>query len=218
MGARPSGPPGLTHHGGMPQDPVNDVSWAVDETWPYLEPLEVGATAPTTCADAIFSAAWAAHHEELHVFLVRQVRDDEVAADLLQETYLRFMQQVRTGVVPGNGRAWLYRVAANLAVSRARRVGVAVRGLLRIRGQVARTEPEDPPDVTAIAHETRRELREALSGLAPDARAALLLAAEGFSGPEIASLIGRTEMATRTLMCRARRQVRGRLEREEASA
>ena len=52
-----------------------------------------------------------------------------------------------------------------------------------------------------IAGETRTQLNAALAALPRDARAALALAAEGFSGAEIATCIGRTELATRTLMC-----------------
>jgi len=61
-----------------------------------------------------------------------------------------------------------------------------------------------------IDHERAREL-------APDARVALLLAAQGFSGREIAETIGRSEIATRTLMCRARLDLRRRLEAADGS-
>ena len=56
-----------------------------------------------------------------------------------------------------------------------------------------------------------------LADLDPGARAALLLASEGFSGAEIATAIGRSEAATRTLLCRTRLRVRGRLESPEAA-
>ena len=62
------------------------------------------------------------------------------------------------------------------------------------------------------------ELHHALAGLSPDARAALLLAAEGFAGQEIAASIGRTEAATRTLMCRSRAQLRLVLEAAEGGS
>jgi RNA polymerase sigma-70 factor (ECF subfamily) len=190
----------------------------MDEMRPTLEPVQGGLAGATARADACVVSAWSAHYEELRVFLVRQVRDEAAAEDLLQETFLRFLQQVRGGPVPDNVRAWLYRVAANLAVSRARRLRVAVRGVLQLGQRLGHDTTDDPPDETALIHAARSELLGALSDLEPDARAALLLAAQGFSGREIASVIGRTDMATRTLMCRARRSVRARLEREEMSA
>lgn len=54
-------------------------------------------------------------------------------------------------------------------------------------------------------------VRAALEHLPRDARVGLLLAANGFSGREIADAIGRTELATRTLICRARMELRERL-------
>jgi len=41
-----------------------------------------------------------------------------------------------------------------------------------------------------------------------DARAALLLSAHGYSGAEIALHIGRSELATRSLICRHRSRLR----------
>ena len=43
-------------------------------------------------------------------------------------------------------------------------------------------------------------------------RVALVLAARGASGAEIAATIGRSEAATRTLLTRARQKVRARLD------
>ena len=41
-----------------------------------------------------------------------------------------------------------------------------------------------------------------------------MLAAHGFSGREIAAALGRSELATRSLICRARIRLRERLESE----
>jgi DNA-directed RNA polymerase specialized sigma24 family protein len=51
-----------------------------------------------------------------------------------------------------------------------------------------------------------------LAGLSASDRNALVLAAQGYHGPEIAASLGRTSGATRTLLCRARSKVRGQLE------
>ena len=55
---------------------------------------------------------------------------------------------------------------------------------------------------------TAAELHAALGRLRPDGRAALLLAAQGFNGHEIATSIGRSEPATRTLLYRSRIELR----------
>lgn len=177
-----------------------------------LEPVDVAAARRDARADAetLICAAWADHHEELYAFLVRTTRDPDVAEDLLAEAYLRLTREVRADRTPDNVRAWLYRVAANLATSRGRRIAASLRGLVRI-GAAAVTRSDDPPEASLLAREGRSELVAVLEDLGSDARTALLLSAEGFSGAEIAAAIGRTEAATRTLLCRTRLSVRHRL-------
>ena len=161
-------------------------------------------------------AAWTDHHAEVFAFLVRTTRDPEVAEDLLQEAYLRLTREVRADRTPDNVRAWLYRVGANLAVSRGRRISAALRGLVRLGAATGAARTEDAPESGYLQREGRAALVGALADVAPDARAALLLASEGFSGAEIAAAIGRSEPATRTLLCRTRVRVRSRLESAEA--
>jgi DNA-directed RNA polymerase specialized sigma24 family protein len=102
-------------------------------------------------------------------------------------------------------------------VSRGRRISAAFRGLVRVRATEGPTYTDFTPETSYLQHEGRERLVRALADVGPDARAALLLSSEGFSGAEIAATIGRTEAATRTLLCRSRVQVRRRLETTEAS-
>ena len=69
--------------------------------------------------------------------------------------------------------------------------------------------PDEPPaDTETLRRETNSALVAGLATVPTDARTALLMAAQGFSGHEIAEAIGRTEMATRTMMFRAREKLR----------
>lgn len=62
----------------------------------------------------------AKHGLELARHLRRLVRDDDVAADLLQDTFLR-AHGALGGLRPGsNERAWLYRIATNAALNHLR--------------------------------------------------------------------------------------------------
>jgi RNA polymerase sigma-70 factor (ECF subfamily) len=189
----------------------------VDPVTSPLEAVDAAGAHRAALADAAVVAAWAAHQGELYAFLLRTTRDREVAEDLLAESFLRLTTEARAGRAPDNVRAWLYRVAANLATSRGRRLSAAVRGLVRLRGTGSGATLAEAPETAYLAREGRTGLMTALADLAPDARAALLLSAEGFSGAEIAAAIGRTEPATRTLLCRTRVTVRRRLEQTEAS-
>ena len=135
------------------------------------------------------------------------------AVNILSETFLRLIEAVRRGKTPDQPRAWLYRVAANLVVDGGRHRTVVGRVLGRLVDH--RTEP--PPEDEYLRGEMRREVRAALDELSIDARTALLLSAHGFSGREVASALHRTELATRSLICRARLRLRERLEGTEVS-
>ena len=181
-----------------------------------LEAVDAAGAHRTALADALVVAAWTDHHAEVFAFLVRTTRDPEVAEDLLSEAYLRLTREVRADRAPDNARAWLYRVGANLAVSRGRRLSAAFRGIVRLRSTAAPTTTTLTPEASYLQREGRANLVGVLADLDPGARAALLLASEGFSGAEIAAAIGRSEAATRTLLCRTRMRVRSRLESAEA--
>jgi RNA polymerase sigma-70 factor (ECF subfamily) len=140
-------------------------------------------------------------------FLVGMTHDHEAAEDLLQDTFIRLIREARADRMPDDVRPWLYHVAANAAISHGRHGAVWHRLLPRL---VDRREPVQP-EAEALRFERGSDLDSALAELAPAGRAALVLAAQGFDGREIAASIGRSEGATRTLMCRSRIHLRRRL-------
>ena len=152
-------------------------------------------------------AAYERHAAEINGFLVRAVRDVDVAADLLADAFTKLLIEERGNRWPDQPRAWLYRVASNLVMSRGRHLQVATR-IDRVLHAQERDRVSDSPHVEVMRRERRSDLDRALAALGVDARTALLLAAQGFDGATIATTIGRTEVATRTLMCRSRLKLR----------
>jgi RNA polymerase sigma factor (sigma-70 family) len=171
-----------------------------DETPPALERLDLAGRVDESALAALYEA----HRGELLGFLVRMTRDREAAEELLQDAFIRLIREARAGRMPDDPRAWLYRVVANAAISRGRHGAVWTRLVPRL---LDRRQPASP-EGEFLRTERDAEVHAAMAGLAPDARAALLLAAQGFDGREIAASIGRTEGATRTLMSRSRAQLR----------
>jgi RNA polymerase sigma-70 factor (ECF subfamily) len=180
---------------------------APDEPSPALERARPAARAD----EAVLAAIYEERRAELYAFLVGMTRDAEVAEDVLQDTFLRLVREARAGRMPDEVRPWLYRVAANAAIDRGRRGAALLRLLPRL---LERSDPPRP-ESEYLRSERDAELHAALAHLAPDRRAALLLAARGFSGAEVAGLLGRTEGATRTLLCRARLELRDVLDAAE---
>jgi len=134
-------------------------------------------------------------------------RDASAAEDLAQEAFLRLSTEVRAGRMPDNVGAWLHRVGVNLATSRGRRASVAERR----KAELVERGSAPSPEMAALEAEEHRTLRAALETLGETDRRALVLAAHGYRGPEIARRIGRTEGATRTLLCRARSKLRNQM-------
>jgi DNA-directed RNA polymerase specialized sigma24 family protein len=183
-------------------DPNADVETTSTSAMPVLlTPVQVGVAGAQT------GDAYGRFATEVHGFLVRTVRDDDVAADILADAFTALLVEERGGRWPDHPRAWLYRVASNLAMSRGRRLRVAAR-VDRVLEARHRDGISETPDAEVLRRERRSDLDRALGLVGADARVALLLAAQGFDGATIAMTIGRTEAATRTLMCRSRTRLR----------
>jgi RNA polymerase sigma-70 factor (ECF subfamily) len=161
-------------------------------------------------ADVVLEA-FDAHAERLHGFARAAARDDELGRDIVQESFVRLLHEIRAGRTPDNVAAWLFRVASNLAVSHGRRRSTRDRILPFLQDGGSPATPEE----RAIEREADRAMRAALGRLGSDARVALLLVATGMSAEEVGRTLGRTANATRALVCRSRQQLRAILEQTE---
>jgi RNA polymerase sigma-70 factor (ECF subfamily) len=153
-------------------------------------------------------------HVDLFGYVASLIRDVDAAEDIVHEGFARLVQEGVSGRRVAEPRGWLYRVCTNLAFSRSRRRAVAERWNARF-GRLASTETHEPAEAAVLRRERDTELHQALRTLPRDHQAALLLAAEGFNGREIAKILGRSEGATRNILWRSRLDLKDRLERDE---
>ena len=158
----------------------------------------------TEQCDDVVADAYLRCGPSLQRYLTSITRDPWSAEDLVQEAFLRFTIEVSEGRIPDDPAAWLHRVGHNLAMSLGRRRSVAARSHPALESA---DEPESP-EQSLIKLERQREVEAALTQLDPIHRRALTLAALGYGAPEIARSIGRTDGATRTMLCRVRAKVR----------
>jgi RNA polymerase sigma-70 factor, ECF subfamily len=163
-------------------------------------------------AHAYVRDAYDSLQRDIYSFALHSARDPDVAADVTQDAFLRLLTEAERRGPPEHLKAWLIRVVINLIISRGRRVSVANRWVQRFSG---RTETTESPEAGLIRQEHRDRVDALLHSVQPDARLCLLMAAEGFSGREIAAAVGRTELATRVLMSRARNHLRSLLAAED---
>ena len=141
---------------------------------------------------------------ELASFARALTHDAQIADDLVAEAFLRLLLEERAGRMPLRPGAWLHRVVVNQAASRGRHARVVARTAPLVAGEDQARSVERLAD----RYELDRSIADALGSLRPAARAAVVLAAEGYSRREIGERIGRSSLATRALLCRSRRRLR----------
>ena len=95
------------------------------------------------------------HHQALYRYLVRFCGDADLAADAAQEAFLRLVE--RPPPASGGERAWLFKVATNVALEGAR---TRVRRVRLLAGAPARAPvgdaPRDPHELVEAAEQQRR--------------------------------------------------------------
>jgi RNA polymerase sigma-70 factor (ECF subfamily) len=155
---------------------------------------------PESCVEA----AYKEHGPGLIRYLTWLTRDTEAAQDLAQEAFLRLARELEAGRSPDRIGAWLRRVGSNLATSEARRRQVANRH----EAALARRVDAPSPESIVVSGELAAKVDALVGALSAPERHAVLLAAHGVNGTDIASAVGRTPAATRTLLCRARAKLR----------
>ena len=139
-------------------------------------------------------------------YLHRKVWDAERARDLAQDAFARALHATRSGETPANARAFVFRIAANLAHDEARLVVRRRRHLALLKVEAAVQIDDDPTETLARAAR-EQAARTALELLSERDREVLLLWDAGFSYTEIAGQTGLAVGAIGTTLARARRKL-----------
>lgn len=146
--------------------------------------------------------AYRVYGKGLMGFLYLRLGDSDEAGEALSETFLRALEKGRG--FRGDAisfRAWLYRIARNVAFDRLR-----VRGRVRpVADHYERADDSQPSnDERVIASEDAAELRAALASLPADDREVLWLRiCSGLSAAEVGKVVGKRCGAVRMQQMRA---------------
>jgi RNA polymerase sigma-70 factor (ECF subfamily) len=151
------------------------------------------------------------YHTAIFAYLYRLVSDREWAHDLTQETFLRLFRTRHRLPQVENRRAWVYRIATNLAFNALKR-RQRFTWLPWRNADAAHLTGPDPSEQA----DRRVVVEQALAELPPQYRAPLLLHSHyGFSVCETAKALGISEGAVKTRLYRAREMFRQVYERED---
>jgi RNA polymerase sigma-70 factor (ECF subfamily) len=173
------------------------------------------ATVEDACADFVmdeetFRAFYERTARGVWVYLSRVTGDRQLADDLLQETFYRFLRANTAYDSENHRRNALYRIATNLARDVRRRS--QTRPATILAGDDIESASSGGQSGAA---ERSADFTRAMSSLQPRERAMLWLAyAEGASHREIASVLGLSAASLKPLLFRARRKLAGLLGRK----
>ncbi len=175
---------------------------AMSETWDKDE------------AAAFVETLFAKHQTEIYAYLLRMMRDPEVAADMTQDAFIKAYKNYETLEKPENARAWLYQIAHRVALDEIRR-----RKIIRFLPWTGESRGS-APSAEHLVMDARLsgDMQRALARIPERQRAALLLAElHDLTGLELAAALGVSHVAARALLTRARESLRQALAAERAA-
>jgi RNA polymerase sigma-70 factor, ECF subfamily len=165
-------------------------------------------------AGAFIETLFAKHHGEIYAYLLRMLREPELAADLTQDAFVKAYRNYETLEKPENARAWLYQIAHRVALDEIRR-----RKIVRFFPWTGESRGSVPSAERLVmdAH-LSGDMQRALARIPERQRAALLLAElHDLTGLELAAALGVSHVAARALLTRARESLRQALAVERAA-
>jgi RNA polymerase sigma-70 factor, ECF subfamily len=173
----------------------------------------VSGTWDKDTAGAFVEQLFAKHHGEIYAYLIRMLRDGELAADLTQDAFVKAYKNYDTLEKPENARAWLYQIAHRVALDELRR-----RKIVRFLPWTGESRGASPSaEHLAMDLRLSGDLQRALNKIPERQRAALLLAElHDLTGLELAAALGVSHVAARALLTRARESLRQALAAERA--
>jgi len=153
------------------------------------------------------------HSGEIYAYLARMLRDDELAADLAQETFVKAYRAFETLEDATRARAWLYQIASRTALDELRR-----RRIVRFIPWTGESRGSDrSAEDTAMHGRLSAEMERALDTIPTRQRSALILAeVHDLTGVELAAALGVSHVAARALLTRGRESLRQALAVERA--
>ena len=161
-----------------------------------------------------FETVLSEYLDALYAYALRLSGSPAMAEDLVQDTWLAVWQKAASYRARKASLAtWLHRILHNQFVDRMRKR----RELPEEAGPPASelTDPETTPAQAAKLARDADALREALTTLPENQRAALLLRhASGFSTPEVGAILGVSTRAAESLLARGRRSLKSLLEND----
>ena len=169
--------------------------------------------------DAALNDLMQRHAQRLFHYLVRSLQNEDDAADLAQETFVRVYQNRAKFEPSQKFTVWLYAIASNLVKDRYRWRSRHAQASLDAPNEETGANLQDNlrdsklgPDETLQKGETAEAVRNAIATLPEELRQPLILSVyQELHQAEIAQILNCSVKAVETRMYRARQQLRSSL-------
>jgi len=156
-------------------------------------------------SDREFEALFLEHYPRLVKTLLRLVGKSGQAEELAADAFYRLHQHRTQHGAEENLAGWLYRTAVNLCLDALRANSRRSRREERSQREPANQTPGNPL-YELLAEEQRDRVRNVLAQLKPVQGQALLMGSSGFTGKEMAALLGMKPESLYVLISRAKAQ------------
>jgi RNA polymerase sigma-70 factor, ECF subfamily len=154
----------------------------------------------------------------IYNYVLRMVADADRAADITQDTFIKAYRKLDTLTDATSTRSWLYRIATNTAIDEMRRRRMVTTMPDDAPAFANRPDLGPGPEAQAMSSTLDDRIARALMTLRPNHRQCLLLSdLEDMSAQQIGEVMNLSYAAVRTLLCRARGEMRRALAAEGLS-
>jgi RNA polymerase sigma-70 factor, ECF subfamily len=170
---------------------------------------------PATQA-ATFDQLFEEFSQPIFTYVLRMVGDHDRAEDITQDTFIKAYRKLDTLTDATSIRSWIYRIATNTAIDEMRRRRFVARPSDDDEHSPLERADERPgPEAQLMARTLDDRVQRALLRLRPTHRQCLLLSdLDDMSAQQIGEVMDLSYGAVRTLLCRARGQMRRELAAE----
>lgn len=145
----------------------------------------------------------------IYNYALRMVGDPDRAADIAQDTFIKAYRKLDTLTDAASTRSWIYRIATNTAIDDMRRRRNVTPMPDDSPTFANRADARPGPEAEVLASTLDERVQRALMTLRPNHRQCLLLSdLEDMSAMQIGEVMGLSYGAVRTLLCRARGEMR----------
>jgi len=133
--------------------------------------------------------------DSVYRYLIVVVGSPAEAEEISQEAFLEFFRYLQNGQTIHNFRAWIFRVAHNLAINqlKSRKYVLTMDSAFWDELCKLRPDPHPTPEQTVLHQEDFRRLHAAMGQLSPQQRECLVLRAEGFRYRQISEIMGMSD-------------------------